>query len=64
MANIDDLGDFARGIKALLAEDGVFAYESGNLVDLIQNSVLDNIYHEHLSYFRLNPLIKYFQKTG
>tara|TARA_B100000315_G_scaffold248013_1_gene277429 strand:- start:2359 stop:3633 length:1275 start_codon:yes stop_codon:yes gene_type:complete len=64
MANVEDLGDFAKGIRELLSPDGIFTFESGSLVDLIRNCVIDNIYHEHLCYFRLNPLVKYFQNHG
>ena len=64
MANIDDLGAFARGVRALLADDGVFSYESGYMVDTLDGSVIDNVYHEHLCYFRVGPLVKYFDLHG
>jgi len=64
MANIDDLADFAEGIRELLAPDGVFLFETGYVVDLIQNSVIDNIYHEHLCYFRVKPLVNLFNNHG
>src|SRR3989338_2611299 len=64
MANIEDLGDFAEGLRGLLAPDGIFTFESGYLVDLLNNCVIDNVYHEHLCYFRLNPLVKYFANNG
>jgi hypothetical protein len=34
------------------------------MVDLIQNTVVDNIYHEHLCYFSIKPLVKFFKKHG
>lgn len=64
MANIDDLDNFAAGIKTLLDKDGLFVFESGYLPDTIDNSVIDNIYHEHLSYFRVNPLIVFLERNG
>lgn len=64
MANVEDMNDFVGGVSSLLAEDGIFIFESGYAVDTIRNSVMDNIYHEHLCYFRLNPLIKFFKKHG
>lgn len=64
MANIDDLDEFAAGIKNLLTENGLFVFESGYAVDTLKNSVLDNFYHEHISYFRVNPIIRFFKKHG
>ena len=61
IANIDNLKDMIVGIKKLLAPDGVFVFETGYLVDLIENSLIDNIYHEHLFYYAVKPLKKFFQ---
>ena len=59
-ANVENLDDFIEGVKELLAPDGVFIFETGYMIDLIQNTVLDNIYHEHLSYFSIKPLERFF----
>jgi len=64
MANIDDLHDFADGVREILASDGVFIFETGYGVDLIQNTVIDNIHHEHLCYFRIKPLSLFFNRHG
>jgi SAM-dependent methyltransferase len=64
MANVDDLNDFAEGIKRLLAPDGVFVFETGYLGSLVEHLVFDNIYHEHLSYFSVAPLIHLFAHHG
>lgn len=64
MANIDNLEEFLTGIKDLLAPEGVFIFETGYLVDTMQNMVFDNIYHEHLCYFSVKPLDKFFSKHG
>jgi SAM-dependent methyltransferase len=61
-ANVDDLDEFTRAIRALLAPDGVFVFESFYLADLMQNMVFDFIYHEHLSYFSVKPLLSFFAK--
>ena len=63
-ANIDDLDEVTRGISELLASDGVLVIESSYLADMIQNMVFDFIYHEHLSYFSLKPLIQFFSRFG
>jgi hypothetical protein len=63
-ANIDDLGGFVEGVRALLDPKGTFVVETGYGIDLVQNAVLDNIYHEHLSYFTLRSLGRLFERHG
>lgn len=63
-ANVDNLHDMTEGIRALLAEDGVFVFESFYLADLMKNMVFDFIYHEHISYFSVAPLRAFFKKHG
>ena len=63
-ANVDDLQDLAAGIRVVLAPDGVFTFETGYVVDLICHSVMDNFYHEHLSYYSVIPLEKFFKRAG
>lgn len=63
-ANVDDLDDFITGVKELMTLDSVFIFETGYMVDLVQNTVIDNIYHEHLCYFSIKPLVKFFKKHG
>jgi|SanBayMetagenome_1026888.scaffolds.fasta_scaffold00198_4 SAM-dependent methyltransferase len=61
-ANIDNLEEFTKGVERLLAKDGVLVIESSYLIDMIDNMVFDFIYHEHLSYFSILPLVKFFKK--
>jgi len=63
-ANVDDLNDFIDGIKEVLTLDSVFIFETGYMIDLVQNMVFDNIYHEHLCYFSIKPLVKFFGNHG
>ena len=63
-ANIDDLTDIIKGIRGILAPDGVFIFETGYLADMIQGCVFDNIYHEHLCYFSVKPLEAFFKRNG
>jgi hypothetical protein len=46
----------------MLADDGVFVFESFYLSDQIKNMVFDFTYHEHLSYFSAKPLKEFFEK--
>jgi len=64
IANIDDLDDFGEGIRQLLSPGGTFVFESGYLADLVQNLVFDNIYHEHVSYHSVKPLVCFFSRHG
>lgn len=64
IANIDELGSVMEGVKAILAPDGVFIFETGYLLDTIKNKVFDNIYHEHISYHSVEPFVPFFQKQG
>lgn len=62
VAHIDDHQDLMKGIKALLADDGVFVIEAPYLVDMFENLTYDSIYHEHLSYLALRPLKRLFEQ--
>jgi len=61
-ANVDNLKGFVRDIDILLDNDGVLVIESSYLLDMIDNMVFDFIYHEHLSYFSILPLVRFFEK--
>ncbi|CAA7613593.1 conserved hypothetical protein [Candidatus Terasakiella magnetica] len=60
LANIDDLSGVTAGIRTLLTPDGVFVFETQYGADVIEKNLLDTVYHEHLSYFDITPLHKYF----
>ena len=57
IAHIEDLQDLMSGIKTLIGNHGVFIFEVPYLVDLIKNLEFDTVYHEHLSYFSILPLL-------
>ena len=63
-AHIDDIKEVVRGVKALLADDGVFVFEAHYLVDLIEKTEFDTVYHEHLCYYSVKPLQLLFQQFG
>lgn len=63
-AHIDDLDSVTRGVKTLLAEDGVFSFEVSYLLDVYEKTLFDTIYHEHLDYHALAPLSGYFERHG
>jgi len=63
-ANIDDLADVTVGIERLLAPDGVFVFETSYGADVVEKFLLDTVYHEHLSYFMVRPLVGFFRRHG
>ena len=64
-AHVDDIQDFLRGVKSFLEpEKGVFVVEVPHMLSLLDHNQFDTIYHEHLSYFLLRPLIGLFQING
>lgn len=63
-AHIDDLGGVADGIQTLLASNGVFAFEVSYLKDVVEKTLFDTIYHEHLDYHSVIPLIGFLKRHG
>ena len=63
-AHIDDLDEATIAIEDLLMEEGVFIFEVSYLKDVVSKNLFDTIYHEHLSYHSLTPLISFFRKFG
>ena len=64
IAHIDDLDAVVRGVKELLAPQGVFVFEVSYLVDLMEKVLFDTIYHEHLDYHTVEPLVPFFANRG
>lgn len=63
-ANVDDVMSLTESVRDLLAPDGIFVFESFYLADFIRNMVFDFAYHEHLSYFSVRPLQKFFARCN
>jgi SAM-dependent methyltransferase len=63
-ANIDRLDDFCLGVLELLAPDGVFVMETSYLGPVVEHCLLETVFHEHISYFSLKPLIPFFERMG
>ncbi len=63
-AHVDDIGGFVAGLPALLGEDGVFVIEAPYLIDLIDQTLFDTIYHEHLCYLSLTPMVPFLKHFG
>jgi SAM-dependent methyltransferase len=63
-AHVDDLDAFMRSILLLLNENGAFIFEAPYFVNLLKQNEYDTIYHEHLSYLSVKPLVGFFRKHG
>lgn len=62
VAHINDWHDLAKGVDEILDDKGVFIFEAPYLMDMFENLAYDSIYHEHLSYLSVSPLIKFFEQ--
>ncbi len=58
-AHIDDLGGVIKNVKQSLEPNGVFVFESPYLGDFIDKLEYDTVYHQHLSYLAVAPLVRY-----
>jgi len=64
MANVQSPRETVSAISKLLAPEGVFVFETGYLRYLAEDCVFDNIYHEHIDYYAIAPLIGFFDSLG
>jgi hypothetical protein len=63
-AHIDDLSAVMSAHEELLEEDGVFIFESPHMGHLVEHLEYDTIYHEHLSYLSLRPVVSFVARFG
>ena len=61
-AHINDMHDITRAIKNLLKPSGVFIFEVHYIGSLIDEVQYDMIYHEHIYYYSLITLQKFFSR--
>ena len=64
IGHVEDLQDLMEGIRILIGKNGIFIFEVPYLVDLIKKLEFDTIYHEHLSYFSLLPIVNLTNRYG
>ncbi len=61
LAHVPDLVDFVGGMKIALKEKGVITMEFPHLMQLVENSQFDTIYHEHFSYLSFHCVSQVFE---
>jgi hypothetical protein len=64
LAHVPDINSFVRGMRLLLARDGIVSVEFPHLVQLMAGNQFDTIYHEHFSYLSLLAVTKIFAHYG
>jgi hypothetical protein len=64
LAHVPDIIDFVRGMKIILADDGVITMEFPHLAKLVDNNQFDTIYHEHFSYLSFYTVRQIFEEQG
>jgi hypothetical protein len=64
VAHIPDLNATMEGVSTLLSDDGVFQLEAPYLLELLERTEFDTIYHEHFFYFSLKALEHVIERHG
>jgi 2-polyprenyl-3-methyl-5-hydroxy-6-metoxy-1,4-benzoquinol methylase len=63
-AHVPDILDFARGLRALVKDEGLVTLEFPHLLRLIERRQYDTIYHEHFSYLSLLTSSRALARAG
>mgnify|MGYP001609671552 CR=1 FL=1 len=61
-AHVPLIDELVLAIRRLLKPEGILVIEAPYLVDFIQKNLFDTIYHEHVSYLSVKPLITFFKR--
>jgi hypothetical protein len=62
LAHVPDINDFVAGISTLLSGDAVYTVEFPHLLNLIDHTQFDTIYHEHYTYLSLLAVERIFAR--
>jgi hypothetical protein len=63
-AHINDAKGLIKAVKTLMNKDSIFVSESQYLADIVENLEFDTIYHEHLRFYSLKPLMRLAKDAG
>ena len=64
LAHVPDINDFTLGLKASLKPGGTITLEFPHLMQLLEHTQFDTLYHEHFSYLSLYTVRRIFQEAG
>lgn len=62
--DLEDPNQFTSDVASVLADDGLWVLQMADLPNMLKNNMFDNICHEHLCYYHLDPLEFLFKKNG
>jgi len=62
LAHTNEMHDIFLGISLLMNLETLFVMEFSYALDIYENLLFDTIYHEHMSYHSIHPLIKFLNK--
>lgn len=60
--HIADLHSVMRGVKTLLARKGMFVTDNQYWLSMVEKLHYDNMFHQHLRYYSLKPMIALFRQ--
>jgi len=63
-AHVDDIKSMSECFFYLLNENGILVIEVQYLLNTLLDCTFDNIYHEHVNYWSVGSINKFFQKLG
>lgn len=61
-AHIDNLEGVFKNLIKILHSNSIIIFEVSYLLEVIKNKLFDTIYHEHLDYHNIKPLIPFLKK--
>jgi 2-polyprenyl-3-methyl-5-hydroxy-6-metoxy-1,4-benzoquinol methylase len=59
-AHVPEIHNFVKGLKNLIAENGVVVIETPYLIDFVEKTEFDTVYHEHYSYLSVRSMSHLF----
>lgn len=63
-AHVNNLYPELRAVARMIGDEGAFVSESHYLVNLLEELQYDTIYHEHLRFYSVAPMISIFERAG
>ncbi|OGG53705.1 hypothetical protein A2851_02355 [Candidatus Kaiserbacteria bacterium RIFCSPHIGHO2_01_FULL_53_29] len=63
-AHINDTSTLVRNVRALMGEGSLFVSESQYLLDTLEKTEFDCVYHEHLRFYTLKPFMRLMEMHG
>jgi len=64
LAHVDEPCDFLSGARTLIGEEGLIITEFPYAGEFLDRLEYDTVYHEHLCYFSVTPILRMFERAG